>query len=69
MNKEEYDRDQRRQKDVVDGIAQEYARQEKEKVLERLSQSLDELEKTAKDLSEITKTLKDLDLSSVSRSR
>ncbi len=69
MNKEEFDREQRRQKDVVDGIAREYARQEKEKVFERLSQSLDELEKIAKGLSEITQALKDLDLSSVSRSR
>jgi hypothetical protein len=58
MNEEEYRREQTRQKDMVDGIAREYSRREKEKVLERLSQSLDELEKIVKDLAEETKVLK-----------
>ena len=60
MNEEEYKREQARQKDMVDGIAREYSRREKEKALERLSQSLDELEKIAKDLAEKTKALKKL---------
>ncbi len=64
LNKEEFDREQRRQKDMVDGIAREFARQEQEKVLERLSHSLDELEKIARNLSEITKALKDMGFSS-----
>jgi len=60
MNEEEYKREQTRQKDMVEGIAREYSRREKEKALERLSQSLDELEKKVKDLAEKTKALKNL---------
>jgi len=58
MNEEEHRREQMRQKDMVESIARGYSRQEKEKALERLSQSLEELEKIAKDLAEITKALK-----------
>jgi len=76
MNKEEYDREQKRQKDMVEGIVRgylqregkktparptrEYLGQGKEKTLERLSKSLDKLEKVAKDLAEITKVLRNL---------
>ena len=60
MNEEEYEREQMRQKDMVEGIAREYSRREKEKALERLSQSLDKLEKKVKDLAEKTKALKNL---------
>ena len=58
MNEEEYRREQMRQKDMVESIARGYLAQEKEKALERLSQSLAELEKIAKDLAETTKALK-----------
>lgn len=58
MNEEEYAREQMRQKDMVESIVRRYSRQEKEKALERLSQSLEELEKIAKDLAETTKALK-----------
>jgi len=58
MNEEEYRREQMRQKDMVESIARGFSRQEKEKALERLSQSLAELEKVAKDLAETTKALK-----------
>jgi hypothetical protein len=58
MNEEEHKREQMRQKDMVESIARGYSRQEKEKALERLSQSLKVLEKIAKDLTETTKALK-----------
>lgn len=60
LNKEERRREQRRQKDMFEGIVREYSRREKEKALERLSQSLDKLEKTVKDLAEKTKVLKNV---------
>ena len=60
LNKEEHEREQARQKDMVEGIAREYSRREKKKALERLNQTLDKLEKIAKDLAEITKVLKNL---------
>ena len=43
---------------MVESIAQGYSRQEKEKALERLSQSLEALERIAQDLAETTKALK-----------
>jgi DNA anti-recombination protein RmuC len=58
MNEEEHKREQMRQKDMVESIARGYSRQEREKALERLSQSLEELEKVAKDLAKTTKALK-----------
>lgn len=58
MNEDEYRREQIRQKDMVESIAQGYLQQQKEKALERLSQSLEALEKIAKDLMETTKALK-----------
>jgi hypothetical protein len=58
MNEEEHAREQMRQKDMVESIARRYSRQEKEKALERLSQSLEALERIAKDLMETTKVLK-----------
>jgi len=58
MNEAEHAREQIRQKDMVDSIARGYSRQEKEKALERLSKSLEELERVAQDLLETTKALK-----------
>jgi hypothetical protein len=58
LNEEEHMREQIRQKDMVESIARGYLRQEKEKALERLSQSLEALERIAKDLAKTTKALK-----------
>jgi hypothetical protein len=58
MNKEEYNRQQRCQKDMIESIVRGNSQQEKEKTLELLCESIDKLEKMAKDLAEITQALK-----------
>jgi predicted secreted protein len=58
MNEEEHAREQMRQEDMVESIARGYSRQEKERALKCLSQSLEALERIAKDLVETTKALK-----------
>jgi hypothetical protein len=60
MNEEEHKREQMRQEDMVESIARGYSRQEEEKALERLSQSLKGLERVAQSLAETTKVLEEL---------